>query len=313
MAALKCLSVFSKSETGGVFMNRRISQQGFRDLYGLVSECLSLGADGVAWRRHLVYQLVSMLDVESAYFADFEVVGPHRSVKGWIRPTLVVDRWPAEENRRHFWEVFLRRGRLENTPIAHIVTDCKGVRVASLRELQHDKQCSRSDFYRHYIAPLDLGDLVFSASHDPHGSVQILAIQRSAGRPDLPRWVVHWLRALWVELRKMQPETLAGFEHSLFTQVPRRRLQVLACLLSGCTVNETAGLLKISPNTAQEHVKRLYHQLGARNRAELAARCTAALPVLTAMPLEEFPDYSRDTRHATREPWPVEPSIMPLK
>lgn len=292
-------------------MNRRISHQGLRDLYGLVSECRSLGADGVGWRRHVVCQLLRLLDVESAFFADCQVVGTPGSVNGWLRPTFVVDHWPTEENRRHFWDRFLRAGRLESTPFADMIPEREGVRVTSRREAVPDEEYSHSVFYRDFIAPLDVGDFVFSVSRYPSETLQMLVIQRSVGRPDLPRWVVHWLRALWVELRKMQPETLTCVENSLFTQVPRRRLQVLACLLSGCTVNETADLLKISPNTAQEHVKRLYQQLGARNRAGLAARCKAAAPVLLSLPLDEFPDYAGDIRQATREPWPPEPGVMP--
>lgn len=281
-----------------------------RGLYTLVSECRGLGADGIGWRSHLVNELVKLLDVDVVLFADYEVVGPPGSEKGWMRPISVVDRWPTEANRCHFWEVFLRKGRHEHTPLAHMAVGHHGVRVASRRDAIPDELYYESDFYQQYIAPMQLGDFVHSVSRKPNSLVQMLTIQRTADRPDLPRWTVHWLRALWIELRKMQTDVLKCVDESVFTQVPRRRLQVLACLLSGCTVNETAGLLSISPNTAQEHVKRLYQQTGARNRAELAAHCKEIAHVLLALPLDKFPDYARDIKQATRAPWPAEPSLL---
>ena len=51
---------------------------------------------------------------------------------------------------------------------------------------------------------------------------------------------------------------------------PSKRLRdVLASLARGCSVKEVAAELGISPNTASQHVRRLYIHYGVSTRAEL--------------------------------------------
>jgi DNA-binding CsgD family transcriptional regulator len=141
---------------------------------------------------------------------------------------------------------------------------------------------------------------------DSDRSLQTLFVQRYQGREPFPRRFVHIFKAILVEIHARQPNELQAVYDSAMMTMPRRMLQVLACLLAGYTVKETAELLGVSPHTVQEHVKRLYKRSGTKNRAELADCHRHVAPLLLGLSIDELPDYRQQVRSATRRPWPTE-------
>lgn len=290
-----------------------MNQQKVRELYTLISDCRAAGGDGVGWRSHLVNGIYELLDVDMVCFIDFRSTLSVGTKNAQMRPVSRMERWRDNENRRQFWEPFPHQGWLVNNKRMQSAIEDESIRSASGGDgtWEGDSRCF--EFDATYVPTATSGHCICSASHIQDGHVQWLAIQRAASRPDFPRWVTHWLRALRIELRTQQPSTLKCVSESVFSQIPRRRLQVLACLLSGCTVEETAALLGIRPNTAQEHVKRLYQQSGTRNRAGLAARYKEVAPVLLAMSLEEVSETARNIQQATRTSWPLSLGLVPYQ
>jgi DNA-binding NarL/FixJ family response regulator len=61
--------------------------------------------------------------------------------------------------------------------------------------------------------------------------------------------------------------------------LPPRLEQVLHCLLTGDSEKQVAGRLKISANTVNRHVQRLYRRFGVHSRAELMFQCRERRPV----------------------------------
>lgn len=288
----------------GLGSNRRIRRQDARELYLLVSACRAIGGDGLAWRQLLINRLPFFLDADMAFFADHVVVGKPGAPSGWLRPISIVDHWPSEAHRDFFWEQFVRDGRHENTPMAAMIDGHEGYRVAARRDVISDDNAYRnSHFYRRYLEPSGLDDFVHSVNKTPDGHIQMLTVQRKAGRPPFPRRTVHWIRALWVELRKLQPQELRPADDSAF-MLPKRMLQVLACILSGFSVRQTAEALEISTHTVQEHIKRLYKRTGAKNRAELTSCYRDVAPILHATTVSRYPDYRQQIKQATQPPWP---------
>lgn len=285
--------------------DRRIRREDARDLYLLVGECAELGGDGLAWRRRLVKRLPEWLDADMTFFADLQIIGAPGDPGGWLRPISIVDHWPSEAHRRFFWDEFVRDGRHEHTPMAGMVIGNPGFRVSSRRDVAPaDEAYYESYFFQRYLVPSGLDDFIHCVSRSGDGAVQMLNIQRKAGRPPFPRRDVHLLRALWIELRRLQPDNLRPVSESAFTLLPKRMLEVLSCLMQGLTIKQTAKLLGVSEHTVHEHTKRLYKRSGVTNRAELFSQYHELAPLLQEMHLDDFCEYLHRVKNATRSPWP---------
>lgn len=287
-------------------IKERLRLRDTRDVYTLLGECLALGNDGIGWRRHLVVQLRKLCDADVAFFADNEIVGNPESPEGWLRPVSIIDDWECDDKRHVMWK-FVQQGRYERSPAASMLGSGAAITVASRADLVSDNEWYASDFYRENMIPTQLDDFVQSIHLAPHGVIQMISVQRAHGKPPFSRRVVLMLRIIWNELREWQPEKLSGVSDSVFMTLPKRMLQVLSCLLTGCTVKETAELLDISVHTAQEYVKRLYKKAGVTNRSALCTHYRDIAATLIAMPLDKFPDHRQQIHEATRKPWPAEP------
>lgn len=290
--------------------NCKITQQDARDLYLLISECRALGGDGFAWRRHLVDHLPRLIDADMIFFLDSRIVGEPESPEGWLRPIALVDHWPTDSSREEFLR-FMRGGRHEHTPMAHMIDGREGIRIASRRDFCPDDDAWQKDpFFLEYFIPCNLDEFVHSVNQGPDKLVQMLSVQRIMGRPPFSRKVTHLLRALWIELRRYQPHELSPVADSAFMNLPKRMLQILSCMLAGHTAKETATQLEISMHTVQEHIKRLYKRCGATNRAELATQFRDIAPILLAVPLEEIPNPLQRIKEFTHKPWPRQPGSI---
>lgn len=277
-----------------------------RDVYTLLGECLALGNDGIGWRRHLVVQLRKLCDADVAFFTDNVFVGEPESPNGWLRPVSIIDDWECDDKRHVMWK-FVQQGRYERSPAASMVGNGDAINVASRGDLVSDDQWYDSTFYRENMLPTQLDDFVQSVHLAPDGVVQMLSVLRAHGKPSFPRRVVQMIRMIWSELSAWQPDRLAAVNDSVFTTLPKRMLQVLSCLLTGCTVKETAKLLDISVHTAQEYVKRLYKKTGVTSRVALCGHYRDIAATIIAMPLDKYPDHRQQIHEATRKPWPAEP------
>jgi len=278
-----------------------------RDLYLLVGECRSLGHDGAAWRRHLVVRLRTLMGAELASFSDNVIVGEPYAPQGWIRPLSIFDDWEHEENRETFWQ-YVRRGRPEDNPMFDVFRSEFKLRVARRRDYVSDERWYASAFYQYYVLPMHLDDYACAVMQAPNGVAQAVVVHRSADAEPFSRRDAHFLRAILLELQRLQPDELHGVDDSALNSLPPRMLQVLASLLAGHTVRETAERLGVSAHTVQEHVKRLYKRSGAKNRAKLAERYRHIAPMLMNIEPSDLPDQQQRIDQATRNPWPALPS-----
>ena len=279
-----------------------------RDLYLLVGECRALGHDGAAWRHHLVVELRRLMRCQLASLSDNLFAGVPNSPQGWIRPLSIIDDWEHEENREVFWQ-YVRRGRPEDNPMFDLFRSDFKLRVARRCDYITDQRWHGSAFYQDFVRPMGLDDFICAVMLAPDDVVQAVVVHRSTEAGPFSRRDGHFLRAILLELRRFQPDELQGLDGSALAGLPHRMLQVLACLLDGNTVKETAELLSLSTHTVQEHVKRLYKRSGVTNRAELADHYRGLAPMLMDMPLDELPDHHQQIKQATRHPWPAKPAL----
>ena len=76
-----------------------------------------------------------------------------------------------------------------------------------------------------------------------------------------------------VEVDLLNKELIRSRGRKQFTpSLPRRTTQVMERLASGMNNRAIASELRISENTVRYHIKRIYRELGVRNRAQLVKR-----------------------------------------
>jgi len=296
--------------------NRRLRLRGIRDVYLLVGECRALGGDGMRWRQHLVTRSRKLFDADVALFGEAVMQGERWSNQGWMKPISIIGDWVNEESQRFFWR-FIRRGRAEDSALGTIASELlaskSGIRVMARRDMMSEEDWHANSFFQQEPTKVRMDDFVMGALAGKGTGegrlIQMLMVQRAQGREPFSRRHVQAVKAIVIELAKLQPHELSGLDDSAFMTLPPRMLQVLACLLGGSTVKEAAKMLDISAHTVQEHVKRLYQRTGSSNRAELAEFYRPVASSILEMGLEDMPNHQQRLQKAMRKPWPTGPRL----
>lgn len=256
-------------------------------MYLLVGECRNRGSDGLIWRRHLINQLCTLLELDLVAFVDAKVPEAPLSSASWLTPTstMMSDCLGEAPN---LVQSALLEAVLQLSKLREFVQCGSGIHVATKRELLAKDEPTSHQATNARSPLAGVGDCIVSLSSGTDENLQLLILFRSHGEPPFSHRVTHLIRSLWLELCHFQPQELTSVEASVFRNYPKRMLQVLACILDGNTAKETAELLSISFHTVQEHIKRLYKRTGTSNRAELAEFFREVAPQLIATPLDQF-------------------------
>jgi DNA-binding CsgD family transcriptional regulator len=153
----------------------------------------------------------------------------------------------------------------------------------------------RSEYFSSYYRHLDLSDELGLLTALGPGSVAHVSITRRRGRPRFTRRDHGWLAAIAPlareAVRRMsEAQSPASNDrsalHDSLRQAHRhfgasiltdREREVVQLLLRGNSAKAIARLLSISPDTARNHLKRIYPKLGVASQAELFALFFKAL------------------------------------
>src|SRR5690606_1574300 len=120
------------------------------------------------------------------------------------------------------------------------------LRVARRRDFISDERWYGSAFYQEFASAIELDDFLCSVMQAPGGVTQAVVMHRRRDAQPFSRRDAHFLRTVLLEVQRRQPDELHGVDDSTLTKLPRRMLQVLASLLAGRTVRETADILGVS-------------------------------------------------------------------
>ena len=153
----------------------------------------------------------------------------------------------------------------------------------------------RSEYFSSYYRHLELSDeLGLLTALDP-GSVAHVSITRRRGRPRFTRRDYDWLAATAPLAREMvrrmnevqspaakdrsalHDSLRRAYRHFGASVLTERERDVVHLLLQGNSAKAIARGLTISPETARNHMKRIYPKLGVASQAELFALFFRAL------------------------------------
>jgi DNA-binding CsgD family transcriptional regulator len=260
--------------------SQRLRIRELRNLYRLIGECCELGADPLAWRRHLAQQLPDLFGAQLGLYSEYVVTGTPFRESHWIQPCAMVDfGWPTPGDRRPF-EEHLKTGPPELAPL--VTPDLLGRRL-KVSHWSGDTGRSawlRSVFFNEYVKWTHLDDGIFAHHLIEPGQMRWLFVNRALGDRPFDQRACRLLALLNVELARLLGTRLARLGEPSVTDLPPRQRDVLICLLGGDSEKQVALRLGISRHTVHDYVKSLHARFGVASRGELLARCRAFWPVL---------------------------------
>jgi DNA-binding NarL/FixJ family response regulator len=240
-----------------------------RRIQALLSECLDLGADPVAWREHLLTGLCRLAGAALGMAGDSRLVGPQRTFELGGPPILVG--W-ADDQRRHHYEK-TRADGLANDEVLRRFTQPGGrVVTRDIEEVIARPKWYVSTQFQELMRPVRVdGNLVSFIRLDAAGRIALLSLFRPLGD--------RWFSRRQVNLVQHCQEELAGWIGRILPTMaapglsvlsPRLR-QTLDCLLEGDSEKQAAIRLGISAASVHDYVKALHRHFGAASRGELLA------------------------------------------
>jgi DNA-binding CsgD family transcriptional regulator len=261
-----------------------------RDIYLLVGECCELGADPLAWRKHMLQELARILGAKLTLCMEAIQLAPIGQ-NGWLRPLLLIDCGFNEAERAHLHRA-VTDTRPEDSPWFSGKPFDLGVRHMTLcrAQMMHDAEWYRSVVFNDWYKPVQLDDALY-AHHAPRpAQIAGILLQRALADKPFEHRQQRLLSLFWRECARLLGTKLATHDAPSVADLPPRLRQVLACLLEGDGEKQVASHLGLSKHTIHEYLKRLHERFGVSSRGELLARCHALWPALrqTAV-LERWP------------------------
>jgi DNA-binding CsgD family transcriptional regulator len=169
----------------------------------------------------------------------------------------------------------------------------------------------RSEYFSSYYRHLEIGDELGLLTALGAGSAAHVSIMRRPGRPRFTRRDHDWLAATASLAREavrrmnevqspvandrsaLHDSLRQAYRHFGASILTEREREVVHLLLQGNSAKAIARGLNISPETARNHLKRVYPKLGVASQAELFALFFKALemvePGFGGDPLERLP------------------------
>lgn len=252
---------------------------GFR----LIGECRELGADPVAWRRHLLEGLRRLTDAQVALYLHVLHLGTDDETI-----TEPLDSGFLADSDRALWAHY-QREKAQRDDLFHVRyyrTFTGELRTRSLESVVDMSKWRRSRHHNEYIRACRLDDRITSSVSLPETSpraTQVIVLHRSAADGPYPQRAKRLVRLCHEELIPLlgRQLTLPGAPDDE-SALPFQLQHVLRYLLCGDSEKQIAARMGLSPHTVNRHVQRLYRRFDVHSRGELMFRCWDMLPRLQA-------------------------------
>jgi len=261
----------------------RLSLREIRAAFRLLGECRELGADPVAWRRHMLEGLRQLTGAQLALYLHLHELGTDAE-----RIAEPLDSGFLDESDRALWVHYQRENAHRDDPfhMHYFRTFTGSLRTRSLAAVVDMPEWRLSRHYNEYIRACRLDDRITSSVRLPEplsSATQVIVLHRSASDRRYPYHAQRLVHLFHEELISL----LGGRLKLPGTQpaepgLPFQLEQVLRCLLVGESEKQVAARLGLSPHTVNRHIQRLYRRFDVHSRAELLFRCRDRLPRLLA-------------------------------
>jgi DNA-binding CsgD family transcriptional regulator len=242
-----------------------------RALFRLLGDLRELSADRLAWRQRMVNGLCGLLGARQGSALGLDGFHPGGSMRlidavhgGWANPVAAA-----------IWENQLRSGEFRNDSLLIEAQKTPDPVCAVLRaELVPDATFYASPIVQELLPVLGIDSHVVGWQRMPSGKDAVaLTFHRERGAREFGLKERAMLRLFIEELHQLRLEgKLGGVVTADAPKLSRREREVLARLLTGESVKEAAGNLRLSARTVEDYVKSLYRKHGVHSRAELLAR-----------------------------------------
>jgi DNA-binding CsgD family transcriptional regulator len=264
-----------------------LRREDLRSVYRLLGECCELGADPIAWRRHMVAGLRLLLDAQVAIYQELQPAAPP-GPRGWLVPLLTIDMgWPAESDRRVLAD-FWARNEFELCPwfsrrnFQRVFHPPRRLAAFSLSRLIATDDWHGCEFFNDYVRRGHLDDMVLATYDNGNGATHGLVLHRALGEQPFETRQRRLLALFFAEHSQLLGTRLAGRDALSVVEFPQRLRQVLTCLMEGDGEREIALRLGISQHTVHFHIKELFRRFGVSGRGRLMAAARPFWPALEA-------------------------------
>jgi DNA-binding CsgD family transcriptional regulator len=236
-------------------------------LLGILREAES---DRLAWRHRMVTGLCGLLGAKQGSVLGLDGFHPNGKMRlidavhgGWANPAAAA-----------IWEGQLRSGEFQNDLLILRAQSTPGDVSAMLRdELVTDDEYYRSPIAQELLPILDIDSHVVGWQRMPDGLDTIaVTFHRERGTREFSLRERAVLRLFIEELNLLRLEGNLVEKRLEGPRLSRRESEVLARLLTGASVKETASQLRLSTRTVEDYVKVLYRKHRVHSRAELLAK-----------------------------------------
>lgn len=258
----------------------RLRIRDIRSVYRLLGECCELGADPIAWRRHLARRVAGVVGGDLGLYHEVQVVARPFVDLFWLRPLFFIEfGWPTPGDRKPY-EEHMQSGRPEDGP--HITPDLLWRRLKIMQWSQNPDRATwhRSRFFNEFVKHTHFDDGLVAHHLMEPGRIRWLSANRAIGDRPYNRRERRLMALLNLELSLLGGGKLARLEGPTVTDLSPRQREVLICLMNGDSEAQVALKLEISRHTVHDYVKMLHGRFGVHSRGELLARCRAFWPVL---------------------------------
>jgi DNA-binding CsgD family transcriptional regulator len=276
-------------DIGAAIMSRshRLRVGDVRTVFRLLGEIRELGADPLAWRRHMLESLGHIVGAQASISGE----AFHASSMPTPNPPSVVELGgPAARD----WDLLTRfviSPEAGRCPVLRSITDWQPTgRTRIYSQERYDPSFDRRAWFTsaifEYRRAAGLGDCMYSQFALPIGRMaHVLILNRLPGEAAFTDRQAQQLHLFHEELARLWRVATAAQR----TNLPPRQQQVLDGLRGGLSEKQIARLLGLSQHTVHNYVKDLHRHFNVSSRGELLARCAAMqrpdfFPHLTTQP-----------------------------
>jgi DNA-binding CsgD family transcriptional regulator len=250
-------------------MLTEINHRDIQAIFRIVEECTELYAQPAAWQQHLLAEVGQLLRLPVGMIAELHDFEPgKRTQLIWATE----NGWEDDAQRAAFFSPqSMVQGPFSISPLDVCFREALPSQAQATQaryQVMDRPTWQRTAAFNEFHAPARMDEVIYNAVR--LGASDQFSVLCFGGRGSTPGpreiEIIQLVHALIAE--RLSTRLLTPSQPSL-DDLPRRLREVYQLLLDGASEKTIATALGLSATTVNEHVQRLYRQLGVQSRAQL--------------------------------------------